>query len=183
MSESEPVRPNLINSRKLKAALEQRVAETNTLTVSEFKKFLPLFKHDSGLRDTEKGKELADEYRRRVDFYSNVTVVSDIDKKTKVFELPRVFTRVSTLNQAGPDASQLASAFFKALDTDSSISVEPARQLILISGALDKSVDKDAILSEVADFHRVMTELRADHTSPSSKKENQVNVSDIDDFD
>lgn len=137
---------------KLVALMNQLTESKNRIPENEFKRFQPLFKKSN--KNEGELLELSMEWRSRIDMYHPVTVI-DNNGKTLV-TLPAAFTRVDTINKA--DAS-LTNVLSSAIERADPVSTEPAKALIAIKMAMDKSADRPRLTEDIVKHKNIMDKI------------------------
>lgn len=141
----------------LTKALQQAIEHKNTMTVTEFKQFHPLFKEGADSNNIEYQK-LCNDWMRRVSMFDPIKIVDH--KNNVVAELPPQFNTVETITQTSrPD--EVIGRFTKAvaehhpLRTDEEEATDIFRAHIAVSQnsqKLDEQALSFAQMAEAAGF-------------------------------
>lgn len=96
--------------------LEGERRRMNTMSMSEFKRYEPLFQYD-GMQIVGEAqfKDLATEYFHSISLYDPVTVM---DGNNVVMVLPPIFNRFNQIGMAGPAGTDINQAFINACMSD-----------------------------------------------------------------
>ena len=121
------------------AVLKIESYRRNTITLSEFSKYLPIF--DTKLvskMSYEDSVYLGQEWASRIDPYEEVRIVEYEDSKEPLFVLPALYTRVPSVNMAGAAGLYAEEALTKNVNNDSPISCDAERCTARYANVLDR---------------------------------------------
>jgi hypothetical protein len=119
--------------------LQDDVHARNTITLSEFLRFIPLFKK-AGVQQVgeEEYKRLSEEWMQRISLYDKVTVVSNMSQSgIVILELPPIFTQVSEINVIGEEVARIADYFADVLTRDTRFNGERGQALDFMTKAVN----------------------------------------------
>lgn len=150
------------NSKLLEVALAKEIVERNTLKISEFSVFRPLFLIGGGGLGRDEYRELALQWRQRVSLYHKVNIVEDYEingKAELLFTLPPMFVAVDAINKATDHANQVVSMFDNAMTRDSPLRTDLEKALSIMENVFYRAQDKNRIAGTVKEYATLMNRL------------------------
>lgn len=160
-------------AEQLSSALQESIDKKNTFTVSEFKKFKPLFLQ-SALDNPMEYSELSGEWASRVSLYHPVTIVNPTTKEV-VLKLSPMFTKVDTMNTAeGSDA--VVNRFAHALGIDHPLRNDKEAAMSSMCNMLEQAQDRARVDNDIKTFADIA---EAAGFAPATKKEEAATTEDM----
>lgn len=177
------------NSLALERELNKLTKEKNRVSLTEFSRYLPLFRKDWNDEITaDQYHILCEDWSKRVSIFDKVEIVRDyVDESGNynvVFTLPPMFTRVNSLNDGNEKADTIVTIFDNALTRNSPLRTDVEEALDLIKKAVNvaQSATKDRLQHAVVEYHQIMDDLKDVLTTNEDKPkiEESFNTNDLD---
>lgn len=132
--------------------------ERNTMFMSEFQKYIPIFKYeDHGNLDDDKLTELCADWMTRVDNYVPVYILDDVTKKV-VMTLPPMFSRVAPVNTVKGGAD-VATALFNACNQPDEFNIKKERYTYMFKQAIDMANNNGTFERNKTESNKLVSKL------------------------
>jgi len=139
-------------AKALAHALEEATEDMNTMTVNEFRPFVPLFKKDTDT-STPEYAELCDNWARKISLYHPVRVVKP-GQEEPVIELAPMFTSVDALPPS-PESAMVINKFNHALTVDHPLRTDKEEAMFMVSSMLTKAQDQARVNNDIKTFAEI----------------------------
>lgn len=136
----------------MEKTLNVAIVAKNTITTTQFKKFLPLFQKNK--LGEEQLKSLAMEYQRTISLFHSVTIV-DEHGETKMV-LPPMFNNIDTINNHdSSDPTLTLRAFVNAVNRDSHLTTDKERSTHNFIRAIKSTQNKERLLKNYIEYEHL----------------------------
>lgn len=164
---------------KLVTIMEQAAIAKNTMLVSEFMKYRPLFMKDGAKSlSTAKYIKLCMEYQQRVSLYHPVRVVQKTEKGyTVVLTLPPIFNQLESFNTIGRKAVDAVIYFHNASSREHTLSIDPDRATNIMSQCVQFLGHNDNMKQKMAQSEKIESNVNQKMGQPA-KPEKAVSTED-----
>lgn len=163
---------------KLDHTLDAAVQARNTLTLSEFRNYVPLFKIDGREVLGDAAYEvLAKEYFTTITPYHPVHIVNNHDRSEVIFVLPPIFNKVSCVTELGEVGADAVTAFHNAHEQADDFNIKKSNYtslLIDVFNAAQNSAQSEETKQLTADILKELEAKQIIKTNTGTKDTQQA---------